>query len=177
MEKDEIRAAIRAAKKEADKNQLAAWSEACCKNLLADPDIVNARVVMLFHPLPDEINILPVLSALHALGKTVLLPEVIGPGEMWARVYDDEKNMSKSFFDIYIPKGAVFTDLDRIDVIVCPGIAFDRELHRLGRGKGFYDGFLKATPRAVKIGIGYPFQLVESVPVEPHDICMDKLMI
>ncbi len=177
MEKEEIRAAIHAAKKNADKSNLAAWSDVCCKKLLADTDIRNARVVMLFHPLPDEINIVPVLSALHAAGKTVLLPEVIGPGEMWARVYDDEKNLSKGCFNIFIPKGKVFTDLVRIDVIVCPGIAFDRKLHRLGRGKGFYDGFLKSAPRAVKIGIGYPFQLVDSVPVELHDICMDKLIL
>ncbi|MCR5004180.1 MAG: 5-formyltetrahydrofolate cyclo-ligase [Bacteroidales bacterium] len=177
MDKEELRAAIRTAKKEGDKELMKAWSKACCDNILADKDVLAAKVVMAFHPLPDEIDILPVLSALSGMGKTVLLPEVIGPREMWAREYDDGKNMSKGYFNIFIPKGRVFLEVDKIDVVICPGIAFDREGHRLGRGKGFYDSFLKDVQNAVKIGIGYPFQLVEHVPVEPYDILMDKLII
>ena len=59
--------------------------------------------------------------------------------------------------------------------MVVPGVAFDRKGKRLGRGKGFYDRFLKST-NATKVGVGYEFQLIDEVPSEPHDISMDIIV-
>ena len=59
--------------------------------------------------------------------------------------------------------------------MVVPSVAYDRKGNRLGRGKGFYDRFLKSTA-AVKIGVGYEFQLFDELPTEPHDVGMDVII-
>jgi 5-formyltetrahydrofolate cyclo-ligase len=63
------------------------------------------------------------------------------------------------------------------DLVVVPGLAFTRDGSRLGRGGGFYDRYLRATPeRTVKIGVCFQFQIVESIPCEAHDISMDEIV-
>ena len=73
------------------------------------------------------------------------------------------------------PVGRLFTDLNKIDVILVPGVAFDRTLNRLGRGKGFYDKILSQT-KACKIGICFDFQLLDRIPTEVHDVRMTQVI-
>ncbi|HQG08910.1 MAG TPA: 5-formyltetrahydrofolate cyclo-ligase, partial [Dysgonamonadaceae bacterium] len=68
-----------------------------------------------------------------------------------------------------------FVDFDSIDLIIVPGVAFDRKLNRLGRGKGYYDRLLSQL-KSPKIGICFDFQLLESIPVEDWDIKMDMIV-
>jgi 5-formyltetrahydrofolate cyclo-ligase len=56
-----------------------------------------------------------------------------------------------------------------------PGVAFDRNGNRIGRGKGYYDRLLEQT-RAITVGVGYGFQLIEDIPAEPHDIAVDYVI-
>ena len=79
-------------------------------------------------------------------------------------------------YGIEEPTGELFTDYADIDFIVVPGVAFDRNGNRLGRGKGYYDRLLPRIPSAYKAGICFPFQLVEEVPAEPFDIRMDEII-
>lgn len=66
---------------------------------------------------------------------------------------------------------------DEKTLILVPGLAFDKNCFRLGRGKGFYDKFLSGIDKSVKkIGIGYDFQIVESVPAEDHDFPLDSVI-
>ncbi|MFN4132593.1 MAG: 5-formyltetrahydrofolate cyclo-ligase [Caldimicrobium sp.] len=64
---------------------------------------------------------------------------------------------------------------EELDVILVPGLAFDREKIRLGYGGGYYDRFLKET-KALKIGVAFSFQIVDYLPREPHDIKMDLIL-
>lgn len=66
--------------------------------------------------------------------------------------------------------------MDKIDVILVPGVAFDAYGNRLGRGKGYYDKILKQT-NAYKIGVCFDFQFIENVPTEVHDVKMDKVVV
>jgi 5-formyltetrahydrofolate cyclo-ligase len=79
-------------------------------------------------------------------------------------------------FGIGEPTGPEFTDLESIDMIIVPGVAFDREGNRMGRGRGFYDRLLSTTPHAFKVGVAFGFQMVEQVPTEPFDIKMNKVI-
>lgn len=63
-----------------------------------------------------------------------------------------------------------------LDLAVVPGMAFDREGGRLGRGKGYFDRFLQEAGRAYKIGLAFKFQLVEKVPCEAHDVRVDEVL-
>ncbi len=79
-------------------------------------------------------------------------------------------------FGIGEPTGPVYTDLEAIELIIVPGVAFDRKGNRMGRGRGFYDRLLKTTPKALKIGVAYDFQMLDSIPVEPFDVKMDRII-
>ena len=61
-------------------------------------------------------------------------------------------------------------------MIVVPGVAFDRQGNRMGRGRGFYDRLLKTTPNAIKVGVAYDFQLLDKIPIEEFDVPMDYVM-
>jgi 5-formyltetrahydrofolate cyclo-ligase len=78
-------------------------------------------------------------------------------------------------FQIEEPQGDEVSDISDIELIVVPGIAYDRRGNRVGRGKGYYDRLLTST-RATKIGVGYDFQLVDEIDAEPHDVLMDVIV-
>jgi 5-formyltetrahydrofolate cyclo-ligase len=82
----------------------------------------------------------------------------------------------ESFFGILEPKTGKLVDPAEIDFAIIPGVAFDKKGNRLGRGKGFYDRTLHKLTRAIKVGIAYEFQLIDSVPVSEHDIPVDKVI-
>ncbi len=137
----------------------------------------SVRTILLYHALPDEVPTQALLEALLAQGKTLLLPCVTGSTEMELRRYTTHDDLKPGVFGILEPTGEVFTDDASIDTALIPGMAFDRKGHRLGRGKGYYDRFLSCVPHIYKIGICYPFQLVEEVPADDHDIMVDEVIV
>ncbi len=140
------------------------------------PRLADAHIVLLYSALPDEVPTLPLLNRLSTEGKTVLLPRVVSDTDMELRRYTGPNDLEQGAFGIMEPTGELFTDYDDIDVAVVPGMAFDREGHRLGRGKGYYDRFLARLPHTYKIGVCFPFQLVDLVPADAHDILMDEVI-
>ena len=79
-------------------------------------------------------------------------------------------------FGIGEPTGEEWKDLGAVELIVVPGVAFDKQNNRMGRGRGFYDRLLKSTPNAVKVGVAYDFQMLDTIPVEPHDVKMNRVI-
>ncbi len=63
------------------------------------------------------------------------------------------------------------------DIILVPGLVFSADGYRVGYGGGYYDFFLAHHPEALKVGVGFPFQLAEKIPVEKHDVQLDKLIL
>ena len=135
------------------------------------------RVVMAYWPLPDEVDIRPLIARLVAENGVVLLPKVLDDEQMELRRYSTDADLVEGAFHIMEPVGEPFTDYDQIDVALVPGMAFDAAGHRLGRGRGYYDRFLMAHPHLYKIGVCFPFQRVATVPVEEHDMCVDEVCV
>ena len=96
---------------------------------------------------------------------------------MELRTYTGENDLATGCYGIKEPVGKVFTDFAKIDVAIIPGMAFDRHGHRLGRGNGYYDRLLSKIPQAYKIGLCFDFQIVDSVPVDIHDVMMNDVII
>ena len=172
-----LRQQMRAAK-EQHASQLTQWSKETVERLKSR--LGESRVVMAYWPLPDEVDIRPLIDWLIVEGKTVLLPKVVDDETMELRRYTSLAELAEGAFHILEPVGEAFTDYETIDVALVPGMAFDAAGHRLGRGKGYYDRFLSShlVPRASHlapriIGVCFPFQRVPLVPSEPHDVCMD----
>lgn len=142
--------------------------------LEAHPAFRAATTVLLYYSLADEVDTHEFIRKWSG-EKRILLPVVVGD-ELELRVYTGTDAMTTGAYGIEEPTGEPFTDYASIDFIVVPAVAFDRKGNRLGRGKGYYDRLLPRIPSAYKAGICFPFQLVEEVPVEPFDICMDTVI-
>ena len=142
------------------------------------PLLAEAQTIMAYYSLPDEVNTHALIDELVAEGKTVLLPKVTGADTMELRRYTGRADLQEGAYHILEPVGEPFTDLSAIDLILVPGLAFDAAGHRLGRGRGYYDRFLhsKNRPYCVKIGVCFDFQKVDDVPVDAHDLAMDKVV-
>ncbi len=174
--KKELRQWIRAQKKLMSQEERLRQSAVIVEEILQHPRIIAARVVMAYSSLPDEVNTLDLLAQLLSKGKRVLLPKVINDHEMQLCEMRSMNDLSEGAFHIMEPNGPVFTDYNLIDVAIVPGMAFDHDGHRLGRGRGYYDRFLAQLPYIYKIGVSFSFQKVSFVPVEANDIIMDEIL-
>lgn len=128
-----------------------------------------ADKILMYHSLPDELSTIDFIDKWHTR-KHFFLPRVNGVN-LDVLPYDRTR-LQYGSFHIEEPTGNDIEDIDNIELIIVPGIAYDNRGNRVGRGKGYYDRLLSRT-KATKIGIGYDFQLVDEIDSEPHDITMD----
>lgn len=176
LSKKELRQEIRLQKRSRSLFQLASESAAITRRLLAHPKVKCAQCIMLYHALPDEVDTHDLIESLKAQGKTIVLPKVTGEETMELRLYQGESDLKEGSFHIMEPSGPQFDDIQSIDVVLVPGMSFDSENNRLGRGKGYYDRFLKQLPHIYKIGICYEFQKRQHIPVSENDVKMDEII-
>jgi 5-formyltetrahydrofolate cyclo-ligase len=172
MDKKELRAQIKVLKKQHTREQLQEQSQRILAKLEQHPDFIKAERVMLYSALPDEVQTQGFLEKWHLL-KTVILPTVVGD-DIVPVEYGKDTAFAVGDFNILEPQNVPYTG--GFDLIVVPGVAFDRDGHRIGRGKGYYDRFLCKHLEVKRIGICFDFQLVEEVPSEPFDIQMDEVI-
>lgn len=173
MDKKSIRRMIAQRKATYAKAELRSMSECVLEKLEADPAFVNARTVLMYYSLGDEVCTHEFVEKWYGR-KNILLPVVVGDDLVLKR-YEGKNSMIEGAYRILEPSGPEFVDFESIDLIVVPGVAFDRSCHRLGRGKGYYDRLLPKLT-GIKIGICFPFQLLDTVPVEPFDVKMDAVL-
>ncbi len=136
----------------------------------------DADTLLLYAALPDEVETQMIINWLINEGKTVILPKVIDEHKMELRRYTGSSNMKKGSFGIMEPNGNLYTSYNDIDVAIVPGMAFDVDGNRLGRGKGYYDRLLVKIPNTYKIGICFSWQLVDHVPTDEHDVRMNSII-
>ncbi|MCR4920120.1 MAG: 5-formyltetrahydrofolate cyclo-ligase [Bacteroidaceae bacterium] len=162
----QMKAAMTTAEREAQSLRL-------CRTVLASSRWAEAGVVLLYHALPDEVDTRLLLDEGLRQGKTLLLPSVQADGSLLLRRFDG--STCGGAFGIQEAQGSLFDNLEAIDLVIVPGMAFDPQGHRLGRGGGYYDRLLCHMP-AYRIGVCFPWQLVSEVPCEPHDMVMDEVV-
>lgn len=171
--KKELRQKVRLLKKQHTEIQLKELSDNIIRKLLELPVIKEAGTIVLYCSLPDEVYTLDAIHRLKEAGKKILLPAVISETDMELHEYKSDNDLRKGYFDILEPCGTPYYNYSAIDAIVIPGMGFDKDGNRLGRGKGYYDRFLEKAKGAKKIGICFPFQLFENIPTDQYDIRMD----
>lgn len=137
------------------------------------PPFQQAQNVMLFWPLPDEINTIPLIEHAHAVGKNVFLPVVVG-NDLVIKPYNPAA-MQVGAFGILEPQGEPVSPA-QLDLMVVPGVAFDAACNRMGRGKGFYDRLL-ANLSVPTVGVAYAEQCYLSIPTQPHDIPLHHVIV
>ena len=173
MQKKELRKLIRQRKAEHTAEEKAEMSARICRQVLTDPHWAKANTVFLYHALTDEVDTTILIDAAMQEGKTVLLP-VIDGDDLRLKIHTGATQTGS--YSIQEPIGEEFTCYKEITLAIVPGMAFDKKGNRLGRGRGFYDRTLPKLAEAYKIGLCFPFQLLESIPCETYDIKMDAVL-
>lgn len=135
----------------------------------------KTKTVHCFIPMDDEPDIKPFIKWLLGNNYKVVCPKTLPQGRMENRQLLSLDNLEKGIKGTYHPKEKTIYSAD-YDLIFVPGLAFDQKNNRLGYGKGYYDRFLAAHPKAHKIGICYPFQIHTKIPTQSTDIRLNDLI-
>lgn len=177
--KQSIREQVRARVAAASPADRARWSAGACVRLAAADAFGAAGSVMIYWPLPPELDVSGIARAALAAGKRVCLPRMdweskrISPVE----IADLGRDLVVGRYGIQEPgpDRPVFP-LDKVDLIVVPGLAFDITGNRLGRGAGFYDRFLAETGMAAATcGVCFEIQVMDRLPTDDWDIPLNFL--
>ena len=169
MKKDLLRRRIKASKAILDEADRARAAEAVFSKLEATAAFLMADRILAYFSLPDELSTREFIDRWSSR-KHFFLPRVNGVN-LDILPYD-RTTLRLGAFQIEEPQGDDTADVNDMELIIVPGVAYDRACNRLGRGKGFYDRLL-ATSRATKIGVAYDCQFVDEIDVDEHDIPVD----
>lgn len=135
----------------------------------------KCKVVHAYIPMLTEIDITNLISKLLALKITVVCPKTLPKRKLENRKLHSLNELEIGIMGTKHPANSVeYTG--EFDFIIVPGLAFDSKNYRLGYGGGYYDNFLANHKNAYQVGIFYPFQQVEKVPTEPHDIRLNDIL-
>jgi len=156
------------------------YSREACAHLLACERLMDADVILAYYPFRDELDILPFLEEAMRRGKEIWLPRTIPTKrEMVPYRYTGKQMLAQGAYGIWEPDPtkAKPADTGRLEAVLVPGVGFDRRGGRLGYGAGYYDRFLASLGhRPFLLGVGFSVQVVEQVPMEPHDILLDGVV-
>jgi len=139
----------------------------------------KAKVVMFYVSLKDEVDTISMIDEAVKTGKRVCVPVILREDKrlIAGEIKDRVKDLERQHFGIFQPRAGHVREvpLEDIDLVIVPGVAFDKENMRLGRGHGYYDRFLSSLPDRTKtIGLAFDFQVVDNLPKDSHDIPVSK---
>lgn len=173
-EKKLLRKKIRELKKQLSTTERLEKSKIIWNKLEQLPAFQKATTVMMYWSMDDEVDTHDFVVR-WAEKKRIILPSVDGDVMVLKEFTGLENLKTGERFGILEPSGKPFDTPEEIQVIIIPGVAFDKKNQRLGRGKAYYDKMLKNT-NAFKVGICFDFQLLESIPVDKFDVKMDNII-
>ena len=128
----------------------------------------------------EEVQTEEMIAAARKLGKRILVPAVlVGKKTMIASEVTNSQRLSCGPYGIRQPKTRHMPSVpgNKIDLVLVPGLAFDRQGRRLGRGAGYYDRFLADLKAGIpRIGLAYRFQVLNKLPAASHDIRLSKVI-
>jgi len=173
LEKKQIRKLIAEKKKLYSENTIISYSEKLFTHIESLEIFHQAKTVLLYYSLKDEVNTHFFIEK-WGERKTILLPVVDGE-KLLLKIYKNNNDLKIGAFGIKEPIGKIFSDYEKIDLAIIPGVSFDEKGNRLGRGKGYYDRLLPNI-KAFKIGVCFDFQVNCKIPTESHDTKMDMII-
>ncbi len=150
-------------------------SLAVATRLATIPAFTVARSLAVYVSFGNEIETHALIRRLLAADRHICIPAFREGAYRVAEIQDFDQDLVAGKLAILEPKLLRPVPVTRPDVWLIPGLAFDRNGNRLGRGKGYFDALLQSAP-GVKIALTYDFQLMDKVPTESHDIRMDFIV-
>jgi 5-formyltetrahydrofolate cyclo-ligase len=180
-EKGKLREEIRAkAANESDESKRLK-SESITQKLLDDPLFQNSKALMFYVSIASEVETLPLIKKALKVGKRIVVPYIDKKSDSLVpvEIKDPLEDLAPGSYGILEPRAELVRpfDINQLELVLVPGLAFDRLGHRLGRGKGYYDCFLNSLPVKVKrYGLCFDFQLFDVVPFNSRDVSVDRVI-
>ena len=184
LEKNRIRERMRAERRKVAPSVRRSASQEVCARMLDRADVKGALAAKqpfaVYLASPQEIDLAPLIERLWAADCPVLVPAWRN-GSYALERYSQKTTLISVPMGILEPdpKGSVPNDSGSVPKVwIVPGLAFTRTGGRLGYGGGWYDRLLAGTdPSDILLGVAYPFQMVEDLPSEPHDIRLTDVVV
>lgn len=168
--KKELRERILALLRRQGEKERRTKSAAILRRLFQRPEFERASLVLFYASFDGEVDTFEMMRRAQKLGKRIALPYVVRKHTTMIPVIVEslDKDLETGPYGIRQPKeptGDRRADLSEIDLVIVPGVAFDRHNNRLGRGLGYYDRFLQKMPSCTpSIGLAFDFQIVDHLP-------------
>ena len=175
MNKQELRASIRAQKRAMTEEEIVSRSEKLAALFLASDAYRNAKTIYGYLPYNQEVRTVSMLEQALKDGKRVAVPKCYGD-EMKFIFMDDLSKVEKGYAGIPEPIADDPVADDETALVLMPGLAFDPQGHRIGYGGGFYDKFLAAEPGHPTLALCYAFQMLPHLETEEFDIPVDTVL-
>lgn len=173
MNKKEIRKIIRERRENLSKEYIEKASDIIFQALSEDENFKNAKIIMSYLDFKNEVMTDKINNFIKNQNKILVLPKVISSDKMI--VIEDKGKYTQSKFGNFEPDGEEYTG--RIDLIITPGVAFDKLKNRVGFGRGYYDRFFEIHKEATKIAIAFDIQIFEDeIETDIYDKKVNKLI-
>ena len=175
MNKQELRGLVRTQKRAMTQMQILQKSDSLTRQLLGTEQYRNARSIYGYLPYNQEVRTVPLLAQALRDGKRVAVPKCYGD-EMRFIWMEDLSRVERGYAGIPEPIDDGPMADDETALVLMPGLAFDRQGHRIGYGGGFYDKFLAREGSHPTVALCYDFQVFDHLETEEFDIPVDLVL-
>lgn len=174
--KQEIREQVEAQRRVLDPSWVEAASARIIRNFKTVEAFQSAGTIALYMAIGGEVNLDPLFPECWESGKRTCIPVFNAKTKLYEMAeITHETDFKTGHYGIREPASPTPCPMDEIDLVAVPGVAFDRKGRRLGHGGGYYDRLLAGFSR-VSAGLAFDFQILPSIPIEPHDRPVDVLV-
>ncbi|HRZ39808.1 MAG TPA: 5-formyltetrahydrofolate cyclo-ligase [Candidatus Omnitrophota bacterium] len=179
--KQEIRRRIIDLLKQQKEDQRLSKSRAIAEQVLKLQEFQKAKTILFYASFAGEVDTFDLMKKALDLDKDVVLPCVLPDAQALElrRIRDLDNDLEYGPYNIQQPKKEETQRIEpaRLDLVIVPGVAFDRSNNRLGRGAGYYDRFLTDLSfRIPSVGLAFDFQMIERVPIDLHDVPVNRVI-
>ena len=174
-ERDELRVQIKLRRQQESMLNVLEMSARIGERIIAMPEYRKAQRIFCYYALPMEVQTAGLIREMLREGKEVYLPVTNKDHTMKAVRLRSPEAVHKGAFRVMEPDGTDEIDPSELDLILTPGLAFDRAGGRIGYGAGCFDRFLPRC-RGLIVGLALEMQMVDQVPMEPHDVYMHRVV-
>ena len=153
-------------------------SNLIARKLLRQGVFKKAKKVMFYIAMEGEVETREMIEAAKRLGKIIAVPVCVkNRASLRPALLDSHAHLKKGPYGVSEPVVSRFISLRELDLVITPGVAFDKKGNRLGRGKGYYDRFLSRIPKDTpSIGLAFNLQILPVVPTTSHDVSVKKVL-
>ena len=148
------------------------------KRLLKLEEFIKAKRIMFYLAFDGEVKTKNMINKARELGKEIYAPQCVTK-EKTLKPYALKKDsaLKRGPYQIWESQTENELPIEELDLVVVPALAFDKDGNRLGRGKGYYDRFLrKISKHTHSIGLAFDFQILPTLPIEQNDVPVSKVL-